>query len=105
MEDIEYNDNEAIDFILKRLPKEEKEKITRDDVDYLMDIIYDFYYDNGFLGESNSDQSVEIDEQEMSDFIANRVAADGKGNYITEDVISDILDGEYEYCKSIGIYK
>ncbi|MFA6884101.1 MAG: hypothetical protein WCQ55_03220, partial [Paludibacteraceae bacterium] len=99
MGDIEYNENEAIDFILKRLPKEEKNLLSRDDVDYLLDVIYDFYHDSGLLDESTDDASStsEINEQDMVNYVTDRVAADGKNEYITEDVIVDILDGEYEY--------
>lgn len=40
---IEFDDDDAISFILNYLPAEEKAIFTEDDVQYLLDVIYEFY--------------------------------------------------------------
>jgi hypothetical protein len=106
MEDLEYNEDEAVKFILNYLPAEIKTKIKNDDIEYLLDVIYDFYDQKGYFDKENeeSDEVVDIIENEMFDFIMNQVSIDQKSEQFTESVISAILDGEYEYCKSIGVF-
>ena len=40
---IEFDDDEAIKFILNRLPKSILPHVTDDDVQYVLDLICDFY--------------------------------------------------------------
>ena len=46
---IEFDDEAAISFILNYLPEEVKTKFSDDDVQYLLDVIYEFYDKNGLL--------------------------------------------------------
>jgi RNA polymerase-binding transcription factor DksA len=106
MEDLEYNEDEAVKFIMDHLPAEIKEKVKNDDIEYVLDVIYDFYNERGYLDEADeeSDETVDIAENEMFEYIINQVSIDQKSEQLTEDVVDAILDGEYEYCKSIGIF-
>lgn len=101
MED--FNDNDAIDFILKRMPKEMKNSVSKEDIDFLMDLIYDYYDEQGFFSDEETNTEVEINEQEMFNYVADRAKEAGRED-LSDDVISTVLDGEYEYGKSIGIY-
>ena len=107
MEDLEYNEDEAVKFILNHLPAEIKEKVKNDDIEYVLDVICDFYNERGYLDEENeeSDEIIDIAENEIFDYIMNQVSIDQKSEQFTEDVVDAILDGEYEYCKSIGIFE
>jgi len=107
MEDLEYNEDEAVKFILNHLPAEIKEKVKNDDIEYILDVIYDFYNERGYLDEEDeeSDEIVDIAENEIFEYIMNQVSIDQKSEQFTEPVVSAILDGEYEYCKSIGIFE
>ena len=107
MEDFEYNEDEAVKFILNHLPAEIKEKVKNDDIEYILDVIYDFYDQKGYLDEEDeeSDEIIDISENEIFDFILNQVSIDQKSEQFTEPVVSAILDGEYEYCKSIGVFE
>ena len=107
MEDLEYNEDEAVQFILNHLPAELKKKVKNDDIEYVLDVIYDFYDQKGYLDEENeeSDEIIDIVENEMFDYIMNQVFIDQKSEQFTEPVVSAILDGEYEYCKLIGVFK
>ncbi len=96
-----YDEDEAVAFILKYLPSEMREKIQEDEVDYILDVIYDFYDEKGYIEEDSAEEA-NIDEEEMYEYILKAAKKD-KIN-ITEDEVRFILDGEYEYGKSIGIY-
>lgn len=98
---LEYDDDEAVKFILKLVPKELKSKIDDDAVNYVLDVVYDYYEENGLIDE-NSTEEASIDEEDMLKYVLKASKKD-KMN-LTEDEIQLILDGEYEYGKSIGIY-
>ena len=104
MKDLEYCEEEAIKFILNQLPAEIRKSVKEDDIEYMLDIIYDYYDEKGYLDDEN-DEIVDIIENEMFEHVMNRVAHDKKSEQLTEDIVSAILDGEYEYCKSIGVFE
>lgn len=49
-------------------------------------------------------EEVEIDEEELSAFIMKCAKADQMPNFTPEN-IQLLLDAEYEYSKSIGLFK
>ncbi|MBP6285160.1 MAG: hypothetical protein KA373_07055 [Paludibacteraceae bacterium] len=100
---IEFDDDDAISFILNYLPAEEKAIFTEDDVQYLLDVIYEFYDKKGLLHDDVVEE-VEIDEEELSAFIMKCAKADQMPNFTPEN-IQLLLDAEYEYSKSIGLFK
>lgn len=104
MEEFGINENEAIAFILKRLPKELKETVKAEDVDFLLDLIYDYYDSLGLFSDEDANAEVEINEQEMVNYVSDRMAEAGRGEEISLEVIEAVLDGEYEYGKSQGVY-
>jgi len=106
MEDFEYNEDKAVKFILDRLPAEIKKDIKEEDIEYILDLIYDFYSQNGYLNEEDeeSDEIVDIAENEIFEFVINQISIDNKSEKFTEEVVDAILDGEYEYCESIGVF-
>lgn len=96
-----YNDEDAINFIMKIIPEENRERINKDCINYILDVVYDYYDENGLI-DNESAEETSIDEDEMLDF-AVAAAKEDKID-LTEDEIQLILDGEYEYGKSLGIY-
>ena len=96
-----YDEDEAVAFILQSLPEDTKKCIGEDEIDYVLDVIYDFYDEKGLI-EEDSTEEASIDEEEMFEYIWKAVKKDKIG--ITEDDIQLILNGEYEYGKSIGVY-
>jgi hypothetical protein len=101
-EDLIYDEDDAVKFILKNLPADAKEKYTEEDVNYVLDVVYEFYEKKGYLDENSSDE-VEVDEQEVLDFVLKCVKEDDMKN-LDAIGVEYILDGEFEYCKSIGIF-
>jgi hypothetical protein len=63
--------------------------------------VYDFYDENGLIDEDSAEEA-SIDEEEMFKYIKKCSKKDKMG--LTDEDIELILDGEFEYGKSIGIY-
>lgn len=96
-----YDEDEAVKFILDSLPADAKERINDEKVEYVLDVVYDFYDENGLIDEESTEEA-SIDEEEMFKFILKCSKKDKME--LGEDDIQLILDGEYEYGKSLGIY-
>ena len=96
-----YDDEEAVKFILEQIPDEYKSRITEDKIDYVLDVVYEFYDEKGFIEEDSAEEAT-IDEEEMSLYIAQCAKKDKVD--LKEEEIALILDCEYEYGKSKGIY-
>lgn len=99
---LEFDDDKAIEFILQYIPQSLKSKLTADDVSYFLDLIYDYYESNGYIDE-NSVEETSIDEEAMMDFIMKALKKD-QIIKLTEEEVEILLDAEYQYGKSNGIY-
>jgi hypothetical protein len=97
-----YDEDEAVAFILDFIPTEAKERIDEDKIEYVLDVVYDFYDENGLIDEDSTEEA-SIDEEEMFKFILKCSKKDKME--LNEDDIQLILDGEFEYGKSLGIYR
>jgi hypothetical protein len=102
--DFLYDDDDAVKFIKNYLPEELKKKFNDDDINYIIDLIYDFYNTKGFFEEGDDDKEVEINEDELVAFVVKNALSDGIGKYDADDV-SLIVRGEMEYCDSIGMFE
>jgi hypothetical protein len=99
---LEYDDEAAIIFIQKKLPKELN--ISDDDIQYVLDVIYDFYESKGLLND-DTDEEVEIVEEELLHYILKAVKKDEMDvEKLNEENVQLILDAEYEYSESLGVY-
>jgi len=67
-----------------------------------LDVVYEFYDENGLI-EEDSTEEASIDEEEMFKYIL-KVSKKDKME-LTEEEVQLILEGEFEYGKSIGIYR
>jgi hypothetical protein len=102
--DFLYDDGDAVEFIKNYLPEELKNKFSDDDINYMIDLIDDFYDTKGPFEEEDDDREVEINEDELVAFVVKNALSDGMGKY-DADEISQIVRGEMEYCDSIGIFE
>ncbi len=98
---LEYDDEAAIAFIRNRIPQEMKTKFGDDDLYYLLDAIYDYYEQKGYL--KDDDDTVEIDLDELSDYVFK--AAKKEKMAIEKDEVGFIVDAEIAYCDSLGIFE
>ena len=96
-----YDEDDAVKFILNFLPEDAKKSIDDSKIEYVLDVVYEFYDENGLI-EEDSTEEASIDEEEMFKYIKKCSKKDKMG--LTDQDIELILDGEFEYGKSIGIY-
>ena len=101
--DFLYDDEEAVKFIINYLPENIKNKFNDDDINYIIDLIFDFYDSKGFM-DGDDDKDIDINEDELVAYVIKNALSDGVGKYDAED-ISFIVQGELEYCDSIGIFE
>ncbi|MDR0749243.1 MAG: hypothetical protein LBF62_06700 [Tannerellaceae bacterium] len=101
-EDIfEYDDDDAVKFIQNYLPLELKGKFTDDDINYIVDLIYEYYESKGYMDEGNDDDDVDIDEDELISFVVKNAQKDGVGKFEAEHIMFIVL-GELDYCDSLN---
>ena len=104
-QDLIYDDEEAVKFIQNYLPLELKEKFSDDDINYIVDLIYEFYDSKGYFDNDDDDDAlVDIDEDELIQYVIKNAQHDGVGKYKTEE-IAFIVQGELEYCESIDVFE
>ena len=103
-EELVFDESEAIKFILDFISEEDKQHLTDDDIQYVLDVIYEYYEENGLIEEDeDTADSASIDEEQMFAFVKKAVKKDKM--HITDEQIQLILEGEFEYGVSIGIYE
>lgn len=102
---IQYDEDDAVKYIQNYLPQEVKGKYSNDEINYIIDIVYEFYEEKGFMDEESEGEAVvDIDEDEIVSFVLKNTKKDKINNFSSED-ISFIIQGELAYCESIGIFE
>ena len=102
---IGYDEDDAVKFIQNFLPQDLKGKFSNDEINYIIDIIYEFYEDKGLLNESSSDDEIiDIDEDELTEFVLKNTKKDKLKEFSAEE-ITFIIQGELAYCESINLFE
>lgn len=99
---LEYDEDDSVKFIRKHLPEEMKEQFSDDEINYVVDLIYEFYDEKGFY-DGNDDDEVEIDEDELLDYVFRNAQKDQIRDF-TENEIEAIVAGELAYCDSLNLF-
>jgi hypothetical protein len=103
-DDLIYDEADAVKFIKNYIPQDLKGKFSDDDITYIIDLIYEYYENQGFFDENMDDnQEVDIDEDALVAFVIKNAKKDGVGKY-SDDEIMFIVQGEMEYCDSINMF-
>ena len=97
-----YDEDDSVKFIQNYLPQELKGKYSNDDINYIVDFFNDFYESNGML-DYDGDDEIEIDEEEVVNYVIKNAQKDGVGKFEPEE-ITFIVQGELEYCDSINMF-
>lgn len=67
---LEYDEDDSLRFIRENLPEEMLDEFSDDEINYIVDLVYDFYEEKGFLDENEDDDSeIEINEDELLEYI------------------------------------
>ncbi len=104
-EEFNYDEEDSVKFIRNYLPQELKEKFSDDDINYIVDLIYDFYDSKGYLSDDEDEEGdIEIDEDELVEYVVKNAKKDGIGKFESEEIMF-IVQGELEYCDSIDMFE
>ncbi len=100
-----YDEDDSVRFIRNYLPIELKDKFSDDEINYIVDLVYEFYDTKGFFdgADDNDDTQIEIDEDELINFVIKNARKNEVGKYEPDD-IAFIVQGELEYCDSINMF-
>ena len=101
---LEFDDSQAIEFIKNHLPEEQKTQIDEDTIQYVLDLVCEYYEENGLMDEEDEVEESEIAEDDMFNYISALVKKE-KIFEMSDEQLQLILDGEFAYGKSIGIYE
>lgn len=99
---LEYDEDDSLRFIQENLPEEMKGVFSDDEINYIVDLIYEFYEEKGFLDESD-DSEIEIDEDELLEYIFENAREDDFSTY-TDEQIEAIVAGELAYCDTLNLF-
>lgn len=100
---LEYDEDESVKFIRKSLPEEMQNEFSDDEINYIVDLVYEFYEEKGFLDEDD-DKDIEIDEDELLDYVIENARKD-KIREFTDEQIEAIVAGELAYCDTLNLFE
>ena len=96
------DDEKTVEFIKNFLPQDLKDKFTDDELYYFLDVMVDYYSTSGCLdAQPDADGYVNIDQDEIVEYIVKEGKKDGMGEFNPEDILF-VVQGEMEYGNSLG---
>lgn len=98
---MEFDDQDAIDFILANLPADIAARHNEDSVQYFIDTLFDFYEDNGLLDIDFDDNSDEEAEQAMVLSGLQKILCRDKHYHFEAPDVEAMLRAETAYEESI----
>ena len=101
---LEYDEDDSLKFIQQYLPEEMKNEFTDDEINNIVDLVYEFYEEKGFLDESD-DSEIEIDEDELLEYIFENAREDDGIRDFTDEQIEAIVAGELAYCDTLNLFE
>ena len=99
---LEYDEDDSLKFIQEHLPEEMENEFSYDEINYIVDLVYEFYEEKGFLDEGD-DTEIEIDEDELLEYIFKNARKDAIRDY-TDEQIEAIVAGELAYCDTLNLF-
>lgn len=98
----EYDEDKSVEFIRESLPASMRDDISDDEIGYVVDLVYDFYEDEG-LFEEDDESEIIIDEEKMIDYVIKAARKDKIRDFSDEEIKSIVL-GELDYCDSLNLF-
>ena len=90
------DDEKTVEFIKNFLPQDLKDKFTDDELYYFLDVMVDYYSTSGCLdAQPDADGYVNIDQDEIVEYIVKEAKKDGMGEFNPEDILF-VVQGEME---------
>ena len=100
---MEYDEDESVKFIRKSLPEEMQKEFSDDEINYIVDLVYEFYEEKGFLF-VDDDKDIEIDEDELLDYVIKNARKDRIREF-SDEQIEAIVAGELAYCDTLNLFE
>ncbi len=97
---MDFDEQAAIDFIRTKLPANSREQFDDDEILNVIDIIWDYYEDNGFLEMELEDGPDELDVEDLKKYVKKMIAKD-QASPLTFDDVDRIVDAELDYEDSL----
>lgn len=98
---MEFDEQKAIEYINNRLQKEYSIKYDDDEILNVIDMIFDYYEDNGMLDINCDDDDEDVDRQ-LIEYVAKMLKKD-LYSQIKQEHIETIVGAELDYEASIEL--
>jgi hypothetical protein len=95
-----YDEDNSVKYIQGCMSDELKGQLSDDDIKYLVDLIYEYYDEKGFLNDDDADDDIEIDEEELVNYIFKNAKA-GNVATLTLEQVEAVIEGEMSYCDTL----
>lgn len=92
------DDRLTVEYIQSYLPQDLKDKFTEEELYYFIDVIGEYYVD--LLEKHSGEEDIDIDVEEVAEYVARQAKKDKMGDYDPED-LRWVVDGELEYGESL----
>lgn len=93
------DDRLTVEYIQSYLPQDLKDKFTEEELYYFIDVIGEYYVD--LLEKHSGEEDIDIDVEEVAEFVAHQAKKDKIGDFSPED-LRWVVDGELEYGESLA---
>lgn len=96
LENMIYDDQEAVKYIQSHLPQDAQGKFTDDEVLYISDTVYDYFESNGML----EDDEVDIDVEDLTAYVVKQSKRDGFK--FDPEMVGWVVNAELDYEETLG---
>ena len=102
--EMQFDEDEAVKFIRNYMPETIRTRYSDDEILNIIDMVWDYYEQNGLLEISGDGYSDDSDPELplILDYV-NRMLKKDKLAVVDTDDVHFIVEGELEYEKSIGL--
>jgi hypothetical protein len=93
------DDAREVAFIRQQLPQELKERLSDDDLYYILDVIIDYYTTSGvFEQEPDAEGCIDIDLDAVADFVVKKARKEKVGEFDHDDILL-VVQAEMDYSE------
>lgn len=94
-----YDEDNSVKFIQSYMPDNFKGQLSDDDIKYLVDLIYEYYEEKGYL-KDDADDDIEIDEEDLIKYVFKH-AKKTKIKGLTIELVEAVIESELSYCETL----
>lgn len=93
-------DAREMQYIMRYLPQEVRERITEDDVYYILDVLIEYYEESGLFEKAENDEFVDVDLEDIVAYIKKKSHKEKQGPYEEEDLLF-VVQAEMDYNEQL----